>query len=303
VLVNFVSDLLKRYKAEYYGDRAVKVGIVLFGNGVIMPDGKTVSPAINAHKLSFDLESVKSVVEGLPFKKGFTNMAQAFAMAEDMFIKGSRRKAQQSVLVVTDGKPSFSFQTNEMAEQLEDKGIMRYFMIVSETPLSDPSMKNLKIWASQPWETNIVHVNGGLGMLEADPDLWSEKAITKFCPDAISAMAQDYEITVYGYQHVKDGAYCGEYSRKNILSKNVDSAEQCAALASGAGAKSFLLGTSYRRGECVAGTIDVSADQYREWATGEGKVSPACTVGEGWDETDMWDFYAMEPVGMSEQSA
>merc|ERR1719181_2359006 len=130
-----------------------------------MPDGKTVSPAINAHSLSFDMDLVKAAVSGLPFKKGFTNMAQAFAMAEDMFVKGSRGKAQQSVMVVTDGKPSFSFMTNEMVEQLDDKSIMRYFVVVSETPLSDDSMKNMKKWASQPWETNLVHV-GGLLMLE-----------------------------------------------------------------------------------------------------------------------------------------
>jgi len=302
-LINFVGTLLKRYKVEYYGDSAVKIGIVLFGNGIIMADGTTVSPAINAHKLSFDMESVQSAVEALPFKKGFTNMAQAFAMAEEMFIKGSRREAHQSVMVITDGKPSFSFQTNEMVEQLEDKGILRYFVVVSETSLSDESMKNMKFWASQPWETNIVHVDGGLLMLEADPELWAEKAVTKFCPLSISPGAEEWETSVYGYQHVKDAAYCGQRKRKNILSKTVDGAEQCAALASGAGAQSFLLGNRFMRGWCIAGTIEVSPEQFKEWLTPDGKVHPACAEGEGWKSTLLYDFYAMEPVGMEQASA
>jgi len=121
ILIGYVAKLLERYETEYFGSEAMKLGIILFGNGVIMPDGKTVSPAINAQKLTFDKAAVKSTVEGLPFKKGFTNMAQAFAMAEDMFTKGSRKAAQQSLMLVTDGKPSFSFMTNEMAEQLDDK--------------------------------------------------------------------------------------------------------------------------------------------------------------------------------------
>jgi len=176
VLKSYVSKLLERYQVEYFGEQAVKLGIALFGNGVIMPDGKSVSPAINAQPLTFEKDTVLTTVAGLPFKKGFTNMAQAFAMAEDMFTKGSRKDAQQSVMVITDGKPSFSFMTNEMAEQLDDKGIMRYFVVVSETPMTDDSMKNMLIWASQPWETNLVHV-GGLLMLEADTDLCAEKAV------------------------------------------------------------------------------------------------------------------------------
>ena len=91
---------------------------MVMGNGIIMPDGKTVSPAINAQKLASNKDDVQAALEGFQFKKGFANMAQAFSMAEDMFTKGSRMYAQQSVMVVTDGKPSSSFMINEMAGQL-----------------------------------------------------------------------------------------------------------------------------------------------------------------------------------------
>ena len=302
ILKGYVTTLLERYETEYFGERTVKLGIVLFGNGVIMPDGKTVSPAINAQKLTFDKDKVKGVVEGLPFKKGFTNMAQAFAMAEDMFTKGSRSRAQQSVMLVTDGKPSFSFMTNEMAEQLDDKAIMRYFVIVSETPMTDDSMKNMKRWASQPWETNLIHVSG-LVLLDADVELFAEKAITKFCPLAYSPKTAEYEIAIYGFQHVKDGGWCGDKMRvlkKNILSKSTNNAEQCAALASGAGQHSFLLGSFFRSGWCIGGSMEVTEAQYKEWGTSAGKADPKCTEGDGWKSSMLFDFYAMEPAVMKD---
>lgn len=300
VLKNYVGKLLNRYETEYFGEPAVKLGIILFGNGVIMPDGKTVSPAINAQKLTFDLDAVKASVEGLPFKKGFTNMAQAFAMAADMFVKGSRTEAQQSVMVVTDGKPSFSFMTSEMVQQLDDKSIMRYFVIVSETALTDNSMKNMKAWASQPWETNLVHV-AGLLMLEADAELWAEKALTKFCPMSYSLSTEEFEIAHYGYQHVKDGGWCGEKLSDNVLSKGVVGAGQCAALAAGASKHSFMLGAFFRQGWCIGGTMEVGEDQYKEWMSKEGKTAPKCTDGEGWHSSKLFDFYAVEPAGMQHE--
>ena len=42
----------------------MKIGIVLFGNGVIMPDGKTVSPAILSQPLTFDLLAIETIVGG-----------------------------------------------------------------------------------------------------------------------------------------------------------------------------------------------------------------------------------------------
>jgi len=293
ILKNYVAKLLDRYQTQYYGRKTVKLGITLFGNGIIMPDGKTVSPAINAQKLTFDKDAVKSAVSGLPFKKGFTNMAQAFAMAEDMFIKGSRRWAQQSLMVITDGKPSFSFMTNEMAEQLQDKGIMRYFVVVSETPLNDDSMKMIKLWASQPWETNLIHV-AGLTILEADEDLWAEKAVTKFCPMSHSLKTEQWEMSAQGFQHVKEAGYCGEKRKKNLLSSNSNSPEACSALAAGASKQSFIFGKWYRRGWCFGGTMEVSADQYKAWTTKAGKEDPECPTE--WKSSMLYDFYALEPL-------
>jgi len=229
-------------------------------------------------------------VENLPFKKGFTNMAQAFSMAEDMFVKGSRKDAQHSVMLITDGKPSFAFMTNEMVEQLDDKGIMRYFVVVNNQGPNSDAMKQMQKWASQPWETNLVHVQG-LVMLDADMDMWAEKALTKFCPMAFSASVSEYEEKTFGYAHIKDSAWCGVKDDKNILSKNVQDVAACAALAVGAQKQSFLLGAFFRRGWCIGGTMAVDSKQYKTWQ--KNKEDPACP--DGWKSSMLFDFYAFEP--------
>merc|ERR1712238_273723 len=110
-----------------------------------MEDGVTVSPAMNVHTLSTDLGSIKSSLEGMVQKKGFTNMAQAFALAETMYTSAGRKGAQSALLVITDGKPSFLFQTNELVEQLDDKGVQRFFVVVTEDSKAVDIMKK---WAS-----------------------------------------------------------------------------------------------------------------------------------------------------------
>jgi hypothetical protein len=292
ILKSFTKTLLQRYKSKYWGQSAVKIGVVLFGNGVLIPDpsqdGKEiVSPALNKCKLTGDIKVVEKAVDDLPYKKGFTNMAQAFSMAEDMFVKGSRKGAQQAVMLVTDGKPSFAFMTNEMVEQLDDKGIMRYFFVVNEQGENSDAMKQMKRWASQPWETNLIHVPGLL-MLEADTELWAERALTMFCPMAISPPC----LECGQYQHVKDGGWCGKKEKQNLLSKTVADADSCAALATGANKQSFLLGTFFRRGYCFGGTMDVDAAQYLKWK--KNPEDPECPTK--WQSSMLFDFYAMKPT-------
>jgi len=79
ILKNYALDLLSTNHGEYFGSGAMKIGLIEFCN-TIMPDGVTVSSAKNVHTVSADLGSVKSAVEGMVQKKGFTNMSQAFLM-------------------------------------------------------------------------------------------------------------------------------------------------------------------------------------------------------------------------------
>merc|ERR1719316_2234632 len=77
VMKGFAVKLMEKYKGEYFGFEDMKVGIVQFGNGEIMPDG-SISQALDVLQLTSDMAEVTSKLEGMEFKKGFTNMAQAF---------------------------------------------------------------------------------------------------------------------------------------------------------------------------------------------------------------------------------
>jgi hypothetical protein len=285
-LKNYALELLTKYQAEYFGKSAMKVGLIEFGNGIIMEDGVTVSPAMNVHALTANMGDVKGAIEGMVQKKGFTNMAQAFALAETMYTSAGRKDAQSALLVITDGKPSFQFQTNELVEQLDDKGVQRFFVVVSE---DDKAVDLMKTWASVPWETNLLHVPG-LGPLEADNGLWAQKALTLFCPAAMSPELMEQKEVVRGFMHVVDGGYCG--ARGALLSTDVADAEGCAFLAQGAGAESFLLGTWFRRGYCYAGEMTVDTAQYDSWQG--ARVAPTCPTE--WVNSMIFDFYAMEPI-------
>jgi len=286
ILKNYALDLLSKYHAEYFGAQAMKIGLIEFGNGIILEDGVTVSPAMNVHILSTDLDSVKSSLEGMVQKKGFTNMAQAFALAETMYTSSGRKGAQSALLVITDGKPSFQFQTNELVEQLDDKGVQRFFVVVTDNQKSVDLMKK---WASAPWETNLLHIPG-LSPLEADQGLWSQKAVTMFCPMSMSPSLLTTKETAGGFMHVKDGGYCG--ARGGLLSTEVNDAKGCAFLAQGAGAQSFLVGIWFRRGYCYAGDMEVPEAQYEEWEA--NRVTPPCPTE--WVESMIFDFYAIEPI-------
>jgi hypothetical protein len=286
-LKNYALELVTKYKGEYFGKSAMKVGVILFGNGVIMDDG-SISPARNLQALTADMgEVTTAITTNAVRKKGFTNMAQAFALAETMYTQGGRHGAQSALLVLTDGKPSFEFQTAELVEQLDDKGVQRFFVVVSE---DEKSLDTMKGWASVPWETNFLHVPG-FAPLEADMGLWSQKALTLFCPAAMSMELLEAKENQGGFMLVKDGGYCGERGALLSRDRNND-AEACSFLAQGAGASAFLLGTWFRRGWCYASLMTVSEDQYNTWR--DGRVQPACDGG--WTNSMIFDFYAMQPI-------
>merc|ERR1712176_916121 len=237
---------------------------------------------MNIQPLTSDLDQVKSAIEGTVHKKGFTNMAQAFALAETMYTAGGRKGSQSALLTITDGNPSFLFQTNELVEQLDDKGVQRFFVVVSE---GEKQVEQMKKWASAPWETNLLHVPG-LASMEADQSVWVQKALTMFCPAAYSPSLGASKESAGGFMHLKDMGFCGE--RGELLSTEASNAEACAFLAQGAGAHSFLLGISFRRGYCYAGTLEFDEAQYESWE-GE-RANPTCPGGD-WTISEIYDYY------------
>jgi len=291
IMKTFALTLLTKYNSVYFGSDAMKIGVLQFGNGVILDDGVTVSPAINVQPLTTDLTLVKTGLENLPYKKGFTNMAQAFALAEVMYTGAGRRGAQSAIMVITDGKPSFSFQTNELVQQLDDKNVQRYFLVVNENGGDD--LKKMQNWASSPWETNLVHVPG-LDALQADASVWAQKATVMFCPMSFSPSGMLAKEQTQGFMLIKQNGYCG--GRGQLLSKEANDVSTCSYLAQGAGADAFLLGVWYRQGYCYASQMTVDEAQFTAWE--QNRVEPACIAADGWTASKLFDFYAMTPTGV-----
>jgi len=194
ILKEYVIKLLKRYKGEVNNAELMKVGIVQFGNGEIMTDG-VISAAVQVSPLTSDMEGLESAVAGLPFLKGFTNMAQALAMAETMYSVAGRQDAMSAVMVITDGRPSFAYQTNNKVRDLEEKGIQRYFVTITEEEEGDET-ELMKKWASDPWYSNHVHIPGFLA-LQSTNETYVQEAVVMFCPNS---QAPDV-CHATGYQH------------------------------------------------------------------------------------------------------
>jgi Mg-chelatase subunit ChlD len=122
LLKNFTGEMLKRYKSEYHSETTMQVALVVFGNGVIENDG-SISKAVLLRELSTDLAATREAAAAMEHQKGFTNMAQAFVLARKLLTQRGRKEAQSAVMTISDGKPSFLFETTEQAKTLESKGI------------------------------------------------------------------------------------------------------------------------------------------------------------------------------------
>lgn len=336
VMKRFTQKLLMKYEKMYYGNSKMQLGLINFGNGKILKGTgagpKGVSPAIMVKKLTDKLDDVRYAVCAkddlvkctdkkslVKYSKGFTNLAQAFSLAERMFnLKPARNNAAHAVMVITDGIASFKYQTNEMALQLQDKQIMRYFIAVTTNGIDSNVMEDVKRWSSQPWDTNVLHVAGGLRELEADPDFWAGEAIVKFCPNAYSPSVGDWERNTYGWEEVIDSGYCGEVNKSRTIGWQVYNVEDCAGRAMEYGYKTFLMGNYHKRGECIGGTLD--GDLTKGWqGWRDNIVNPMCPPGnadpllastEAYDASTLispswhmyWNFYAIVPAGIKQQS-
>merc|ERR1719482_608177 len=287
ILKDFAAKYVDKCKGMYYGAVDMKIGVVQFGNGEIMPDG-SIANALEISGLSNDLTKVKAAIEGMSFQKGFTNMAQAFILAEKQFLLGGRKMAQSAVMTLTDGKPSFLFQTNEKVMQLKDKHTKLFFAPVTE--FKGEELKLMQKWASHPWETNLVHIPGLLA-LKADEDVFAQKALVKFCPEALSPSSTMQEEATTGYMLIRENGSCGE--RGPLLGKGVPGAADCAALAEGAGITAFSLGQKYSRGRCWAESLQVTTAMIADFNKARG--NPPCSAGE-WKEDGLYDFYIIVPA-------
>jgi len=160
---------------------AAQVGIVQFGNGALDDEGN-VSAAEIVQSLKKDVDGTVAKVNAMTWLKGFTNMAQAFTASQSVFTEG-RKRAQSVLILVTDGKPSFEFQTESAARKLRQSGVK--VMIVSVKTFPGKIMEKMKGWVSLPPESNFVHIPG-LKALEAEMDSFVNKVVVRACPKVVS---------------------------------------------------------------------------------------------------------------------
>jgi hypothetical protein len=233
---NFTGELLKRYTTEYYAETTMQIGLVLFGNGVIEDDG-SISKATLLRELTTDMAATKVAAAEMNHQKGFTNMAQAFVLARKLLTQNGRKEAQSAVLTISDGKPSFLFETREQAKVLDSKGIMRFMLGIAEFPGSD-GWQLMRELASQPAGTNSVRVPG-VNALQDGGGAFVEEALVKFCPASVSPSRTVQEEKAAGYMLVRKNGYCGRLGR--LLGETIYGADQCAQLAREVSASSFFV--------------------------------------------------------------
>jgi len=263
----------------------MKVGVVLFGNGEVLEDG-TISAAIEVHELSSDMQSVKASIMGLTWQRGFTNMAQAFALGEKMWQLKGRKDTQSAIALLTDGKPTFLFQSNEKVRHLKDKGIKIFFAPI--TRFQGKQLELMKRWASHPWQSHLVHIPGLLP-LQADNGLFAGQLIATFCPLSRSPSSEMSDEKANGYFLLRTNGRCG--AKGQILSQDVTNPGDCAALARTAKLSAFSVGSWFRNGWCVGEPMAVDEAKLTEWHA--NRVDPVCHEGD-WVDDRLFDFYVID---------
>jgi uncharacterized protein YegL len=286
----FAENVVVKYRSKYYGSAAAKIGIVLFGNGNILSDGITVAPALAAQQLTADTTAVLDTIRTLPFKRGFTNLAQALSLADTMFSLHGRQSAQSALLVITDGKPALVHQTDDAMQKLADRNVKRFFVVVSADAGNEQNkeVQLLRRWVSEPWHAHMLRIPG-IDALRADDTLWVRKVISGFCPDSFSPTWHLNEEHSQGFMKVLKGAYCG--SLGDLLSTAVPNAQACYDASKRRGFTAFVLGKQAKAGQCYGSTVQVNADMIATWES--HRESPACPAGHETTPQMMFDFFSI----------
>lgn len=292
IVRGFAVNLTKKYHTTYFGGSATRIGVALFGNGHLetLPDGSTgVARAINVQPLSDDMNLVREKLSALEWQRGFTNMAQGLALAGTMLSQGGRADAQSAVMVLSDGKFSFKYETAEKARELKDQNIQLYMAPI--TPVENDDLETLKTWASQPWETNFERIPG-LDALEYNSPVFVEKLVTKFCPDSVSMTLMTEREKTQGYMLVHEGGWpsdvCGNWTQL----PDQNSMDDCASAARTGGRMVFSYGFDRAVGRCYMFSTSFTQAAYDSMQA--DRVNPECPGG-AWDPNPYYDTYAINP--------
>lgn len=229
-LRTFTGVLGSLFLGNAYGRGAVKLGLVVFGNGKLQSDPKddartagaaslggpstAVSPAIkvemdeNHAQLTHQNKLWQAALVKQTWQRGLTNMAQAFSAAQSIFEDGVDARpssAQQTIVVISDGKPSFVYDTGLSAKSARFKGI-RIF-IASTSPEDNNRKALLKAWVSKPKNGNFMWI-GKDKNLDKSIKQKARKLMIASCPEATSPSKVHREEETDQWKMVFQKGYC-----------------------------------------------------------------------------------------------
>merc|ERR1719471_2499213 len=211
-------------------------------------------------------------------------------MADVMLSQGGRPKAQSAVMVLSDGKYSFKFQTAEKAQELKDKNVQIFMAPISE--FKNKELDELKKWASSPWETNFEWIPG-LKPLEYNADIFIQKLVAKFCSDSFSPSQAAAEETQKQYIMVHEGGWPNEACAQRQLKLRSGSVDDCAAAARTDGKLAFGVGSVQQtQGMCFVLNLPVTQEYFNKAKNNRADVQ--CPGGV-WENSGMFDSYIINP--------
>lgn len=216
MLTNFTGELVEKFVPKFARRYRMKLGLVQFGNGKIMKTAKGQSYVAEAREilpLSFKCKRLKNTITGLKkfcpgnvfkgkgkakkckvkkekldWQGGFTNMAQGFQAAKNMFLNGGRKRSHSKVLMISDCKPSFKYNTKKSADDLKDQGTVIHMVCVQPSKV-DTVEPEVKKWASKPTAANYDFVPG-FKAIQQNVKKWVSKTLVSSCPMAWSKSYQ-----------------------------------------------------------------------------------------------------------------
>jgi uncharacterized protein YegL len=218
VLKKFAQNLVLRMKPEKFEREAVRVGVVQFGNGKLSGDW-VVSDAVAVMPPTDKMQEAADAIGKLTWQKGFTNMAQAVLKAKSMLDSHGRGQAQDVVMLLTDGRPTFKMQTSNAVEQVREKARV---VIVQVQPFRQKNnVEQLKEWVSTPWQTNYIHIPGKKA-LKGAYDSFATKVIAGLCPFAESPSTRASQETLRGFSLSASGEVCEQDPAHNAMEQSPD---------------------------------------------------------------------------------
>ena len=86
-MLRFALNLASRHHGVYYGVEDMRVGLAMFGNGEYLDNG-TVAAALEVGRITSDVASASTGIEGRRWRRGVTDMTEVLRATGNVFAEG-----------------------------------------------------------------------------------------------------------------------------------------------------------------------------------------------------------------------